>query len=88
MKLTDAELEALRVLTVDKSCSLLAREGAAMAIELLDRRKRDAAVDKAEAALDRTLNWLASYQGEAALGPEGPYTQAREALAALRQSEK
>jgi len=33
-------------------------------------------------ALQRTLNWLSSYQGEAALGPSGPYEQARSAIAA------
>jgi hypothetical protein len=33
------------------------------------------------AALERTLNWLTSYPGEGALGPDGPYYQARAAIA-------
>lgn len=34
------------------------------------------------AALNRTLNWLASYPGGGTLGPDGPYEQARAAIAA------
>jgi hypothetical protein len=32
-------------------------------------------------ALERTLNWLASYPGEGTMGIDGPYEQARAALA-------
>jgi hypothetical protein len=35
-------------------------------------------------ALERTLNWLASYPGEGAMGIGGPYEQARAALAKAR----
>jgi hypothetical protein len=36
------------------------------------------------AALERSLSWLTSYQGEAATGKDGPYEQARAALAKAR----
>ena len=32
-------------------------------------------------ALKRTLSWLSSYPGEAAVGPDGPWEQARAAIA-------
>jgi len=32
-------------------------------------------------ALQRTLNWLTSYPGEGTMGPDGPYEQARAAIA-------
>lgn len=44
-----------------------------------ETKVRDAAQDLA-AALERTLNWLASYPGGGTLGPNGAYEQARAAL--------
>jgi hypothetical protein len=35
-------------------------------------------------ALERTLSWLSSYPGEACMGKDGPYEQARAALALSR----
>lgn len=40
--------------------------------------------DHLVAALERTLSWLSSYPAEAALGKEGPYEQARAALAKVQ----
>lgn len=36
------------------------------------------------AALERSLDWLSSYPGGGTLGPNGPYEQARAAIAAAR----
>ena len=39
--------------------------------------------DSLRAALQRTLSWMTSYPGEGTLGPQGPYEQARAALAGI-----
>lgn len=46
-----------------------------------------AAAPELLAALERTLNWLASYPGQAAIGPGGPYDQARAAIAKAKGAE-
>lgn len=48
-----------------------------------DARLIVAAPDMVE-ALERTLNWLASYQANAAMADNGPYWQARNALRKAR----
>lgn len=39
-----------------------------------------AAAPEMLAALQRTLNWLASYPGDACMGADGPYNQVRDAI--------
>lgn len=44
-----------------------------------------AAAPELYAALERTLNWLSSYPAEACMGVDGPYEQARAALAKVSE---
>lgn len=57
--------------------------GLMLDVEAADAHLVAAAPDLYE-ALERTLSWLAGYQGGACLRPDGPYDQARAALAKAR----
>jgi len=47
----------------------------------LDDASLIAAAPDLLAALERALSWLTSYPAEAAMGPDGPYSQAVKAIA-------
>lgn len=60
-------------------CHVLAR-GSSIVEDEANARLIAAAPDLL-AALERTLNWLSSYPGGGTLGQDGPYEQARAAIA-------
>ena len=64
------------VICADALSPHVEREAAAQAKSLADERR----IQELEAALRRTLDWLASHPGEGTMRKGGPYEQARAAL--------
>lgn len=68
-----ARLDSLTRL--EANARYIAAANPAVILELLAQR------DELLAALERTMSWLASYPGGGPLRPDGPYEQARSAIA-------